>query len=126
MGRFREEIRLPVFERDLKRLLKRYRSLEEDLRTFIAKELFLVHVLGKDTGGIARIPGLTADYPPVFKARRFACRALRGTGSRSGIRVIYAFEEGLARITLIEIYYKGDQEVENRDRINKWLLAAGR
>ena len=37
--------------------------------------------------------------------------------AQSGIRVIYGYWEKQDRIDFIEIYYKGDKENENRDRI---------
>jgi hypothetical protein len=45
---FREVSRLPEFERDLKKLLKRFRTLEEDLEVFTKTELNLYHKLGLD------------------------------------------------------------------------------
>jgi hypothetical protein len=44
---------------------------------------------------------------------------LKGSGSQSGIRVIYAYFEEEDCIELIEIYYKGDKENEGRERIKK-------
>jgi hypothetical protein len=41
-------------------------------------------------------------------------------GVQSGIRVIYAYFEEKDKIELIEIYYKGDKENEDRERILKY------
>ncbi len=120
MGKFNELIRVPGFERDMKRL-KRFRTLESDLKVFVDTQLFLYHKLKQDNGGVFRIPGLPFDEPPIYKAKKFACRALKGTGSNSGIRVIYAYETDTDRITLLEIYYKGDRPNEDRARINNFL-----
>lgn len=109
--------RLPEFEKDLKKLLKRFRTLEEDLEIFIEKQLYLYHKLHVDNGGIFPIPGLGFDEPKVYKAKKFACRALKGRGVQSGIRVIYAYFEDANRIELVEIYFKGDKENEDRGRI---------
>ena len=117
MKTFEEIHRLPEFDRDLKKLLKRFRSLEEDLDIFIRAELVLYHKLGKDNKGIFQIPGLGFENPKVYKAKKFACRALKGKGVQSGIRVIYGYWDKQDRIDLIEIYYKGDKENEDRDRI---------
>lgn len=114
--KFREVVSLPEFERDLKRLLKRYPTIEEDLDEFIATAAFAYHKLKVDTG-IVPIERLGAIRLPVFKARKFACRSLKGRGSRSGIRVIHAFDEEKDRIELIEIYIKFDRENEDRERI---------
>ena len=111
--------RLPEFEKELKKLSKRYRTLEADLKTFISVQLRLFHELKQDNGGIVNIAGLGIEEPKIYKARKFACRALSGTGSNSGIRIIYAFFAQENRVQLIEIYYKGDKEVEDRARIFK-------
>lgn len=38
-------------------------------------------------------------------------------GVHSGIRIIYAYHEVEDRIELIEIYFKGDKENEEKERI---------
>jgi len=110
--------RLPEFEKDLKKLKKKYKSLEDDLDMFIKAQLTLYHKQGLDNGGIVRIPGLGFETPKVFKARKFACKYLKGTGSNSGIRVIYAYFEVEDKIELVEIYYKGNKENEDRNRVD--------
>jgi hypothetical protein len=114
---FKEIIRLPEFERDMRRLLKRFRSLEDDLDNFIKTELTLFHRLGIDNKGVVQISGLGFQSPKVYKGRKFACRALKGKGAHSGIRVVYAYFEQMDRVELIEIYYKGDKANEDRERI---------
>jgi mRNA-degrading endonuclease RelE of RelBE toxin-antitoxin system len=115
---FREINYLPQFEKDLKKLSKKFGSLPNDLEIFIQTQLNLYHKLQTDNGGIFRIPGLPFSTPPIFKAKKFACRALKGRGSKSGIRVVYAFHEKEDRIDLIEIYFKDDKENEDRARVN--------
>ena len=117
MKAFKEVHRLPEFDKDLKKLLKRFRTLEGDLEIFISAELFLYHKLKKDNKGIFPISGLGIENPRIYKAKKFACRSLRGKGVQSGIRVIYGYFEKEDRIELIEIYYKGDKENEDKDRI---------
>jgi hypothetical protein len=117
MTPFKEILRSPDFDRDMKRLLKRFSSLEDDLENFIRTELMLFHKLGIDNQGVVQIPGLGFQSPKVYKGRKFACRALKGKGVQSGIRVIYAYFEEKDRIELFEIYYKGDKENEDRRRI---------
>lgn len=101
----------------MKRLLKRFSSHETDLENFIKTELVLFHKLGIDNKGVVQISGLGFRRPRVYKGRKFACRALKGKGAHSGIRVIYALIEEMDRVELIEIYYKGDKEKEDRERI---------
>jgi len=119
---FKAFTQLPEFEKEMRKLLKRFRTLEEDLDNFIKFGMVPYHKLGEDNGGIVRIPDLGFDQPKIFKARKFACRSMKGKGVQSGIRIIYAFFEEEDRIELIEIYYKGDKENEDRKRILKYYL----
>ena len=122
MKAFQQVRRLPEFEKDLKKLLKRFRTLEEDLENFVATQLNLYHKLRIDNGGIFKLQGLPQkEGVEVFKARKFACRSLRGKGAQSGIRVIYAHHATEDTVALIELYYKGDRENEDRDRIIRYL-----
>lgn len=121
MKMFREISRLPEFEKDMKKLLKRFKTLEDDLEIFIKNELNLYHKLKIDNRGIFQISGLQIENPKVYKAKKFACRSLKGKGVQSGIRVIYAYFEENNKIELIEIYYKGDKKGEDRERILKYL-----
>ncbi len=117
---FHEISRLPEFEKNMRKLLKRFKTLEGDLKIFIEKELNLYHKLDIDNKGISPIPGLRIEYPKIYKGKKFACRSLKGKGVQSGIRVIYAYFEETDKIELVEIYYKGDKENEDRERIFKY------
>ena len=113
-------VRRPEFVRDLKKLKRRYPTLEQDLETFIGYELALFHGGGLAVGRIERVAGLGFDDPPVYVAKRFACQSLKGTGSRSGIRVVYAWFPAESRVELVEMYYKGDpKKVEDKARIRR-------
>jgi len=116
---FDEVRRLPEFEKDFKKLSKKFRTLEGDLQTFIQKQLNLYHKLHIDNKGIFPISDLGIIYPKIFKAKKFACRSLKGKGVTSGIRVIYAYFAQEDVIELIEIYYKGEKENDDRNRILK-------
>lgn len=50
-------------------------------------------------------------------SKKFACRSLKGKGVASGIKVIYAYFEQEDVIELVEIYYKGEKENEDRNRL---------
>jgi hypothetical protein len=114
---FKEVVELPEFKKDFKKLLKRFHTLDEDLQNFISAQLIPFHKMGLDNNGIFRLTDLGFDSPPVFKAKKFACRALKGKGVMSGIRVIYAYFPDINKIVFIEIYFKGNKESENRKRI---------
>jgi hypothetical protein len=116
---FSEIAELPEFKKDFKKLLKRFHTLDGDLQNFISAQLIPFHKMGLDNNGIFRLTDLGFDYPPVFKAKKFACRSLKGRGAMSGIRVVYAYYPDTDKIVMIEIYFKGIKENEDRLRILK-------
>lgn len=119
MNRFKSVSRLPEFERDFKALSRKFRTLEEDFKTFQAAQLIPFHKMDQDNGGILRIPGLGFETPRIYKARKFACRSLFGKGAKTGLRVIYAYDPATDHLVFVEIYYKADQANEDRKRILK-------
>jgi len=116
---FNEVRSLREFEKDLKKLIKRFRTLKDDLDIFTEKQLRLFHKLDIDNKGTVLISNLGIKYPKIYKARKFACRSLKGKGSASGIRVIYAYFKDEDCVEFIEIYYKGDKENEDIERISR-------
>jgi hypothetical protein len=116
---FKDIVYLTEFEKDKKKLLKRFRTLDEDLDNFINVQLKLFHKLGIDNSAVEPISDLAIIEPKIYKAKKFASKALKGKGVQSGIRIIYSFFENVDRIEFIEIYYKGDKENEDRERIKK-------
>ncbi len=104
---------LPEFGKDLKTLLKYYRTLNDDLgevKTILRKKPeerppFSFRI---DNQGIETC---------VIKVKTIACRALKGRGVNSGLRLVYAHFPADQRIVFIELYHKSDKENEDRQRI---------
>jgi len=118
---FKEIKKLPDFEKDLNRLLRKFRTLNDDLNNFINTQLDLYHKMNIDNGGIFQITGLGFEYPKIYKAKKFACKSLKGKGVKSGMRIIYAYFEKEDKIEFIEIYYKEKDYTDfNKDRIRKY------
>ena len=69
-----------------------------------------------------KLSSLRFDSPAIYKARKFACKALKGRGARSGIRIIYAYVAQKDEIYFIEIYSKTDKENEDRERIKEKFI----
>lgn len=108
---------LSEFDKDFKKLTKRFRTLKDDLEVFIKAQLKLFHKLNVNNKGVVQINRLGIDYPKIYKARKFTCKSLKGRGVASGIRIIYAYYEKEDIIEFIEINYKGDKGKEDRKRI---------
>ncbi len=120
MSKFAKITRGDRFSKDLEKLLNKYRSLEEDLEVLIKAQLFAFHKLQINNHGIFPMNNLGFEFPQVYKIKKFACKALKGKGARSGIRVIYAYIPESDEIYLIEIYYKKhDDTKEDRERIKE-------
>lgn len=109
------------FKKDFKKLLKRFRSLEEDLELVKTAAIELFHLQKINNLSVFPIPGFCTEEILICKITKFACKALKGRGSKSGIRVIYAFHDKVMRVDFIEIYFKADQENEDRERIKRYL-----
>lgn len=113
-----EFLQVDEFKKDLKKLNKKYKSLNNDLKSNFCEVLDLE--LPNHLPGTFRISGLGEEVKvPIYKLKHFRCKSLKGKGSRSGIRVIYAYDNDEDKVTLIEIYHKSKQENENRERILK-------
>jgi hypothetical protein len=111
------------FNKDLKKLLKRFHSLSDDLKTVKQNAIEPYHQLKFNNQSIYPIPGFCNDEVQICKIKKFACKALKGKGAQSGIRVIYAYymdSEGVPLVELIEIYFKGDKENEDKERLQKY------
>jgi len=114
---FKKISHVPEFEKDLKKLVKRFSSLDDDLRMFVKVAMNAFHKQKIDSNAIFHITDLGIRSPKIYKGKKFACKALKGKGAQSGIRLIYAYHEEEDWIEFIEIYYKGDKESEDRERI---------
>lgn len=113
----------PSFDKDFKKLLKRFRTLESDFKTLKTYAIEPFHHLGTKVPGILPIEGFCGEKYTSYKIRKFACRALPGRGPNSGLRVIYVYQPDIQTITFIEIYFKGDQENEDRARLQAFIDA---
>lgn len=120
--KFKRIEQLDKFKKDLKKLLKRFPSLEEDIESLVKAQLIAYHKLGIDNHGIFVIENLGTQSPKIFKVKKFACKSLKGRGAHSGIRVTYAYFPVEDKIEFIEIYFKGDQENEDRERIKNYYI----
>jgi len=104
------------FQKDFKRLSKKFRSLDSDLIEFkkVLNEAPLG--IGKHFSVITK-----TGYLYIIKAR-FFCKSLK----KKDLRVIYAHIENhqiieMVGIDLIELYFKGEKENEDRERIKAYL-----
>jgi mRNA-degrading endonuclease RelE of RelBE toxin-antitoxin system len=108
---------LEEFKKDIKHLLKKYRTLTEDLEVV---KLDLNDDPGESPPFSFRVDHLNIETC-IIKVKKIACRALKGRGINSGLRLIYAYYEVEAKIIFIELYHKSEQAMEDRERILKYF-----
>lgn len=102
---------LPEFQKELKRLGKKYKSLPDDLQVFCNV------VSAVPLGNSKHFNVITqTEVLHILKARLF-CKYLKG----SSLRIVYSYFKQKQRIEFIELYFKGDNENEDRDRIKEYL-----
>ena len=102
---------LPEFKKDLKKLLKKYPSLQGDL-------VILERVLIVSPTGIGKNFTIIHCSEKIKLVKvRLSCKSLR---NRS-MRIIYAYHNDTLTFVYIELYFKGNKENENRDRVAQYL-----
>lgn len=104
---------LAEFKKDIKTLLKKYRTLNEDLE--VVKKVLEISPDQRPPFSF-QIDNLGLETC-IIKVKKIACKALKGKGVNTGLRLIYAHFEFEQKITFIELYHKNDKENEDRNRI---------
>ena len=104
---------LTEFKKDLKSLLKKYRTLNDDLD--VVKRV--LEVIPDERPPFSFYIDNLGLETCIIKVKKIACKSLKGKGVNSGLRLIYAYFSTEQKITFIELYHKNDQENEDRKRI---------
>ena len=104
---------LTEFKKDLKSLLKKYRTLNDDLN--VVKQV--LEVTPDERPPFSFCIDNLGIKTCVIKVKKIACKALKGRGVNSGLRLIYAYFPDEQKITFIELYHKNDKENEDKKRI---------
>ena len=105
--------KLPEFDKEFKKLSKKYPSLESDFRDFenalvmSPKDNIPISWLGKDIIG------------EFYKVKKFRCESITRQSQNSWIRIVYNYLESENRIelTYIEIYQKNKKSNHDIERI---------
>ncbi len=116
------------FEKEFKKLSKKYLSLKNDLDVFCETLEFDPIWENLLSNHIVKISWLWEDVKwDFYKVRRFVCKSIAWNSSNSWIRIIYKYEKNLniinfEEIEFIEIYHKNNKENHDIERIknNYW------
>lgn len=104
------------FSKELKKFAKKYRSILEDLEGF--KKILNV----APEGNSKHFNVITQTQEQKIIKARFFCKYLKG----STLRIVYAYNLQMEEITFIEIYFKGEKEIEDRSRVEWYLRGEGK
>jgi mRNA-degrading endonuclease YafQ of YafQ-DinJ toxin-antitoxin module len=104
---------LAGYKKDFKDLLKKYRTLNDDIE--VIKQV-LEFMPDERPPFSFRIDNLGIETC-IIKVKKIAYRSLKGRGVNSGLRLIYAHFPDEQRIVFVELYHKNDKENEDRERI---------
>jgi len=104
---------LTEFQRDLKNLLKKHKTLKDDL--YVVKQVLTAAPDARPPFSF-RIDNLTLETY-VIKVKKMACKSLKGRGVNSGLRLIYAYFKDQEKMVFVELYHKNDKENEDKQRI---------
>ena len=104
---------LAAFKKDMKNLIKKYKTLPDDLE--VVKKVLTVEPNERPPFSF-RIDNVGLQTC-IIKVKKIACKALKGRGVNSGLRLIYAHFEEEEKIIFIELYHKNAKENEDRERI---------
>lgn len=107
---------LREFEKEFKNLFKKYRSLGEDIKRFER------YIFENPTGEGKNFTIIHSEENIKIVKARLACKSLK---NRS-MRVIYSYREDTLTFMYIELYFKGDKENEDRERIKRYLKSCTR
>jgi hypothetical protein len=102
---------LPEFEKELKKLSKKYPTIESDIKDI--KQILLTSPTGFGKNFIV----ISSKENIKIVKVKIHCESLR---SRS-MRLVYSYREDKIEFLYIEVYFKGDKENENRERIDEYL-----
>lgn len=104
---------LTEYKKDIKDLSKRYRTLQDDME--VVKKVLTVSPDERPPFSF-RIDNLGIETC-VIKVKKIACKALKGRGVNSGLRLVYALFKKEEKIIFIEIFHKNDKANEDKQRI---------
>jgi len=105
--------KLDEYKNDIKRLTKKYRTLDEDME--VVKKVLRIYPDERPPFSF-RMDNLGLKTC-VIKVKKIASKSFKGKGVNSEFRLIYAPFEDEEKIVLVELYHKSIKELEDRKRI---------
>lgn len=106
---------LPDFQKEFERLERKFKTLPDDFARFKKKLEDSPPQFGRAVGRHADV--ILQSEGLLIAKGRMRCEYLRN----SSLRVIYGFIEQSLLVQFIEIYFKGDKETHNKQRVQVYI-----
>lgn len=108
-----------IYQRKYKKLVKKYKSLPDDLQTVKEAAIELFHIYHIDNRSVFQIQDVGSESFVCYIVKKIACKAMKGKGVKSGLRLTYVYDVENSLVYLVEIYHKADQSVEDKDLLKE-------
>lgn len=109
---------IPEFEKDLKRLEKKFKHILSDLDVAIE----VIRAEPTNSLRCEQVEGLGESCNDVtaYVLKKFRSTDLRSTNE---LRLVYVYENPKNKIILVQLYFKGDIQIEEKARIRKYFAS---
>ena len=104
---------LPECEKEIRKLKRKYKSLNEDMNVF--QEVVKTIPLGNNK----HFHTITRKNTTHIIKARFFCKYLKG----NTLRIVYAYHAAEQKITFLEMYHKSNKPNHNEERIHNYTTA---
>jgi len=106
------------FQKEFDKFCKKHNNFEKDMDRF---EAVLNTSWPKLLPGIIKISNIGEKFCTCYKAREFRCKALN-RGSKSGIRIIFTYDEKISEFIFIELQFKGTDDNHDHNRLMRYAI----
>ena len=110
------------FKKDFKQLLKKHKTLIADFTTLKKYGIKSFHTDSSDiNNNIIKITKVQ-NTPELqfYKIIRFRSLSFKNHGSKSPLRIIYAYFANAKKVVFLQLYIKSEHQNEDKNRIEKF------
>ena len=110
------------FKKDFKKLLKKYKTLEDDFKLMKKTTIELYHINNINNNSVYLCEGQqNCEKIKIYKIKKIACKSLKNMGCNTGLRIIYSYFEEKNEVEFIQFYHKNESKNEDRNLIKQYI-----
>ena len=101
------------FEKDVKKYLKKYRTIKDDVKYFEELLIGVFREIKNVREIVSKHVNILYEEGYIFVIKeRFIVKCLSNKGK--AFRIIYIYNQNINKVIFVEMYYKGDKENEDK------------